>query len=147
MELKVEYDDSLPDDLTILRTKSHHSYVDKVSQLFEDPFPSNMIITQEGSSFSPIELNQIHFFFTENKAVYANTESGKQKVQERLYEIESRLPNHFVRISRFEIVNLQWVKRFEYTFGGRIILHLKSDEKLYSTRSYTKKIKNILFRK
>lgn len=147
MELKIEYDHSLPDNLTILRTKSHHSFVEKISHLFENPYPSNIIIAYDGSSFSPIELNQIYYLFTESKAVYVKSEYGKQKIKERLYEIESRLPNHFVRISRFEIANLQWVQRFEYTFGGRIILHLKNKGKLYTTRSYTKKIKNILLRK
>ncbi|GGJ88840.1 hypothetical protein GCM10007063_09220 [Lentibacillus kapialis] len=147
MELKIEYDHSLPANLTILRTKTHHEFVDKINHLFENPYPSNIIIAHNGSSFSPIDLKQVYYFFTESKAVYVKSEFGKQKITERLYEIESHLPNYFVRISRFEIVNLQWVQRFEYTFGGRITLHLKDKEQLYTTRSHTKKIKEILFRK
>lgn len=147
MELKVEYVDSLPANLTILRTKTHHSLVDQISHLFEQPYPSNIIIAQSGSSFVPIEINQIYYVFTESKAVYVQSAYGKQKIRERLYEIESRFPPHFVRISRFEVVNLQWVRRFDYTFGGKLILHLKNKEKLYTTRSYTKKMKHILFRK
>lgn len=147
VELKIEYDRSLPEKLTIVRTKSHHSIVDKISHLFENPYLSNIVIGYNGTSYSPIELNQIDYVFTENKAVYVQSEYGKQKIKERLYEIEARLPNHFVRISRFEIINLREVQRFEYTFGGKIVLHLKNKDKLYTTRSYTKKIKNILFRK
>lgn len=147
MELKIKYDDSLPSDLTILQTKTHHPIVDKISDFFKSPYQSNIIISQNGASFSPIDLNEIFYFFTENKSVYVQSKDGKQKIKERLYEMEARLPNHFVRISRFEIANLKWVDRFEYTFGGKIILHMKNKAKLLTTRTYTKKIKKILFKK
>ena len=147
MRLRIEYDDSLPEDLTILQTKKPDPIVDKISRHFAQPYQADTVIGYEGTSFSPIGLNQIYYFFTENKAVYVKTENNTFKIKERLYEVEAFVPNHFVRISRFEIVNLHFVERFEYTFGGKIVLHLKNDTQLYTTRSYTKDIKNILFRK
>src|SRR5690625_716133 len=147
MELKIEYDQTLPANLTIVQTKKHHSFVDKIRLLFENPYPSNVIISQDKTSLKPIKLENIYYFFTESKAVYIKSEEGQHKIKERLYEMETYLPNHFIRISRFEIINLHWVKRFEYTFGGKIILHLRNKEKLYTTRSYTKEIKKILWRK
>lgn len=95
MKLRIEYNNKLPDNLTILQTKKHHSYVDKIKNLFKNPYSSNIIIAQDGSSFSPIELKHIYYFFTESKAVYVKSASGKHKVQERLYELESQLPHEF----------------------------------------------------
>lgn len=147
MHLKIEFDDSLPEDLAILQMKKQHPIVDKIGAYFDQPYQAEVVIGYEGTSFSPIELNQIYYFFTENKAVYVKTDDNTFKIKERLYEIEAFVPSPFVRISRFEIVNLHFVKRFEYTFGGKIVLHLKNGITLYTTRTYTKDIKNILFRK
>lgn len=79
MELKIEYDDTLPPGLTVVRTKTHDTFVDKISQLFENPYPSNIIMTQDASGFYPIACKDIYYLFTEHKAVYIQSNRGSLK--------------------------------------------------------------------
>ena len=56
MNLKIEYDDSLSEDLAILQTKKYHSIIDKISAYFYKPYQSNIVIGYKGMGFSPREL-------------------------------------------------------------------------------------------
>lgn len=144
MKLKVEYDQLLPEDIMILRSKEQNDFIPKINNLLGNPYLSTLIFAQQDESFIPIEVKDIHYFYTERKAVFLSKGDECFRTDERLYELNQRLPSSFVRISRFEIINLQYVKRFEYTFGGKFVLHMKNGEKLYTTKSYTKVIKNLL---
>ncbi|WP_349409901.1 LytTR family DNA-binding domain-containing protein [Pseudalkalibacillus sp. SCS-8] len=147
MRLKIEYDARLPDDLMVLRSKEDNAYIPKVNQILAEPMGLDMIISQQDTSFYPIQTEKVYFFFTEKKGVFLKTEQGIFKTDERLYELEERLPDHFVRISRFEIINLHFLNRFEFTFGGKFVLHMSNGEKLFTTKTYTKAIKQLLFKK
>ena len=52
-----------------------------------------------------LALSEILFFETEGEKVYAHTAGDSYETGQRLYELESMLPNYFVRISRSTIAN------------------------------------------
>ena len=62
----------------------------------------------------------------------------------RLYELEERLDNRFVRISNSEIVNLKKVKSLDLSFVGTICMELSNGEVSYVSRRYVSKMKKIL---
>ena len=61
----------------------------------------------------------------------------------RLYELEERLDNRFVRISNSEIVNLKKVKSLDLSFVGTICMELSNGEVSYVSRRYVSKMKKI----
>ena len=77
--------------------------------------------------------------------VYAVLPSGEYTLRLRLYEIEERLkPQHFVRISNSEIINLKKVKSFDLSFTGTICVVLSDGSKTYASRRYVAKLKEVL---
>lgn len=77
--------------------------------------------------------------------VFAVTNQGEYTLRLRLYELEERLnPNHFVRISNSEIINLQKVKNFDLSFTGTICVKLANGMVTYVSRRYVSKLKKIL---
>ena len=66
------------------------------------------------------------------------------QVRLRLYELEERLDNRFVRISNSEIVNLKKVKSLDLSFVGTICMELSNREVSYISRRYVSKMKKIL---
>lgn len=79
-----------------------------------------------------------------NKKVYAQTQDGIFELKQRLYEIEELVPqlgsDKFVRISNSEIVNFDFVKKFDMSFTGRIGLNFKNGERTFVSRRFVKKI-------
>ena len=84
-------------------------------------------------------------FFTDGKAVSAQTAEGTYAVRERLYELEEVLdPRRFVRISQSEIVNLDQVTGLDLSFTGTIRMTLTGDVVCFVSRRSLKKIKQAL---
>lgn len=81
-----------------------------------------------------------------NIKIDANVEEPEAlyQVRLRLYELEERLDNRFVRISNSEIVNLKKVKSLDLSFVGTICMELSNGEVSYVSRRYVSRMKKIL---
>lgn len=92
-----------------------------------------------------LDCNKILRFYTEDSKVYCDT--GKQKYQLRLkmYELENKLnAKKFIKISRSEIINLDYVARLDLSFTGTIALEMKDKKIVYVARRYLKEFKDAL---
>ena len=61
-----------------------------------------------------------------------------------MYEIEHRLNNSFVRISRSEIINISYIKKLDLYFKGTIAVELKNGTVSYVSRRNLKNFKKVL---
>lgn len=82
--------------------------------------------------------------YSVNKKVYAQTKDAIFEIKQRLYEIEELIPqlgsDKFIRISNSEIVNFDFVEKFDMSLTGTIGLHFKNGERTFVSRRYVKKI-------
>ena len=63
------------------------------------------------------------------------TEEERHTVRQTLQSLESKLQNgRFVRISRHEIVNLDKVKKYDFTLGGTLRLELAGGMETWASR-------------
>lgn len=85
MKLKVEFDELLPDDLMVVRSKGKNELIPKIEYLVQDPYLSNIIVAHQDSSYFPVPIQDIYYFYSENKAVFLKTKSDNFKTEERLY--------------------------------------------------------------
>ena len=68
--------------------------------------------------------------------------SGRRyTVRERLYEIEQRLPQYFIRINKSAIANERAIERFKTDFGGGVSVDFKSGYSDYVSRRCFAEIK------
>jgi DNA-binding LytR/AlgR family response regulator len=92
-----------------------------------------------------IEPEKIFRIYSAQQKVFAITERGEFILRLRLYELEERLNKKlFVRISNSEIINLNKVEKFDFSFSGSICVKLKNNETVYVSRRYVTKIKKIM---
>ncbi len=59
-----------------------------------------------------LDLPDIFCFICENNKVYAITEKEKYKIKLRLYQLEEKLPQNFVKLNQSCIGNISKIKRF-----------------------------------
>ena len=79
------------------------------------------------------------------REVFIKTSDNEYTSKQRLYELESILPNKdFVRISNSEIVNFDEVKNFNTKFFNTICINFYSGHQTFVSKRYVKKIKEFL---
>lgn len=89
--------------------------------------------------------NDILFFYSENRKVFANTFDKTYEVKEKLYELEELLGHSsFIRISKSTIANVDTIKNIEMSFNGTLCATFINEKKEYVSRNYVSKIKDYL---
>ncbi len=107
-------------------------------------FDKKIIGVLDGKTFI-LDLENIFYFESVDKRTFAYTSEEIYEVHLRLYEIEERLKDtSFFRGTKATIVNLDMIKVITPTFGGKLEVELKNEERLIISRKYVPVLKEKL---
>ena len=88
----------------------------------------------------PSEIVQI---YSQDKKVFVKTNDNDTfMLKIRLYQVEERGCSSFVRVSNTDIVNIEYIEKFDLTFTGVIKIILKDKSVVQVSRRYMAKIKD-----
>jgi DNA-binding LytR/AlgR family response regulator len=90
------------------------------------------------STLNPVS---IECFIAENDKVYALCNKEKYLVKKRLYELYEMVSDSFVYINKGCIVNINKISHFDVSFGGSLLVVLKSGYKEFVSRRRLKDVK------
>lgn len=144
MKINVEIDEAMERMEVLIRAKEWNEEVTLLMERLQEKRPSYFSGMNDDTRhiFKPEE---ILYLYTENKTVMARTEDGRYRMKERLYELEKELAaDHFVRLSKSAIANLDALQKFEASFNGTLCVYFKNGEKEYVSRKYVSQIRNKL---
>ncbi len=107
-------------------------------QQFRQPVKVNpTFISYIKDQMIPFHAESVAYFYTSNQVVYAVTEQREFVLNEKLEEVEKRLPYElFFRANRQFIIQKKFVAKAELYFNNRLIVHLaiKTPEKIVISR-------------
>lgn len=105
------------------------------------------ITVKTGDKILFIPISDISYFQAEDKYVFLNTVDNKQYLSNyTLSNLEEKLPESFVRISRSNIVNSLKIKELEKYFNGKflVVLNDVKGTKLETGTSFHDNLKRLL---
>lgn len=107
--------------------------------------PIHHIIGKKDGDRHIIPLKDIIYIEGINNDTYIHTYKEMYDIQEKLYQLEERLPdNQFIRISKSYMVSLYRIEKIKTSFQGRLKLILVNGITLDVTRHYVKAFKHVL---
>lgn len=102
----------------------------------------NIIVNEDYQSII-INYNDIIYFYSEKKNNYCRTISNKNyKVKSKLYELEKI--DNFIRISKNYIVNVDYIKYFDFKETGKIVVKMYDETELKVARRRIGKVLDFL---
>ena len=144
VQVEVKLDKSAAEPKVIILTDRMTEEVQSIVQMLSESEPK-LIAGFREDTVTVLDERDILKIYAAGGKVYAVLPSGEYTLRLRLYEIEERLkPQHFVRISNSEIINLKKVKSFDLSFTGTICVVLSDGSKTYASRRYVAKLKEVL---
>lgn len=99
------------------------------------------IIGTKDNKIYLLAIDEIIYFYSEDKNNYCKTKNGEFKIKEKLYELEEKLSKgDYVRISNSCIINLKHVDSFDTSIIGTIEVVFKDESKEYVSRRRVKDV-------
>lgn len=117
----------------------------KATSLFEEKMaalldriegnPSVLTVIGTDGSYINIPPEEIILISVNGKQVTIITDKERYTVCQPVHTFENRLKNYrFIRISRYEIVNLDKVKKYDFTLSGTLRLELTGGMETWASR-------------
>lgn len=133
--------DKTRDEEIIIRVHERTELVERIEKLVNEA--SYGFIGYKDGEAKMIDINSVNCFITENNKVYALTDE-KLLIKERLYKIEEKLGDDFIKINQSCIANIHKIEKVQAKFSGTLTVVFRNGYNDYISRRNLKKVKERL---
>jgi len=113
-------------------------------EIKEDNYLQRILVKESGRMYL-IKVEDITHFGADGNYISLFTAAKTYTIYESLTSLENRLdPTVMIRVSRSNIININYISELETYFNGEYIVHLTGGQKVKWTRGYRDTIKAFL---
>lgn len=141
LKVRFERDEKLKDIEITIRSDKKDEQVNSLIKSFTKPQPVNLTLLDGSNCSCVVEEKDIVFVSADGKQVKVTAKDGIYHVKQSLQSVEEVLNRDFLRVSRFEIVNLKMVRKFDFTIGGTLRIEFNNGMETWASRRYIPKIR------
>ncbi|MFT3950929.1 MAG: LytTR family DNA-binding domain-containing protein [Oscillospiraceae bacterium] len=145
MKIRIEIDEGVEEDEVIIRCRELTNDIQKIqNSILEHSSQTNLIFYKNLTEYF-LPMNSVLFFETSEKGIDAHTPDDVYQIKNKLYELEEILPNHFVRVSKSTILNVNHIYSIEKNITSASVVQFnRTHKQVYVSRNYYKILKQKL---
>ena len=145
INIRFEQDKTLDNIDIIIRASEKDSDVSLLIAQLSQNMPQKLTVLDRDECSCIIDENDIITVTANGKQVRVITERGVYAAKQTLQNMEEYLNSRlFLRISRFEIVNLAKIRKYDFTIGGTLRIEFEGGMETWASRRYIPLIKEKL---
>ncbi len=146
MKFTLNIDPGAQEEL-VLTMHSGGKFAEEIENLVFSYNGDDLLFVFGEDEVSRLKFEDIECVTVIDRKVFAVDTSGKKwRIRERLYELESRLPQYFVRINKSTIANQNKIEHFKTTIGGSVDAIFKCGFTDYISRRCLPNLKRRIFK-
>lgn len=143
--VRFEEDKSVPDIRVLFRASHADAQVADLMNRVRSPFVGKLTAVDSFDTTVFVPLEHVVSISTDNKRLRVLSVDGTYWLKGSLKEMERILgQNMFLRISRYEIINLSKVRRFDFTLSGVLRIELEQGVETWASRRFVPVIRQRL---
>ena len=106
--------------------------------------PYRFLTGKQNDDWSPIVIDHISHIESLQKRTWFYKDGEQYKTTITLKELQTRLPDTFIRIHRSYIINIYFIKKISRDLTSNFIIFLKDGTELPVSQSYMNDVRNVL---
>lgn len=144
MKVEIIIDESIEETNVKIYSNKYSKEVENIRDALSETLLDKIVAFQSKEVFI-LSFDEIIRIYAQDKSVYIKTKDNTYTTRLTIYEFESKADRrNFIKISRSEIVNLDYVKRLDLSFTGTIAVELANGDVSYVSRRKLKEFKKAL---
>ena len=145
INIRFERDKTLDGIDVVIRAGEKDADVEALMEQLSQQLPQKLTVLDRNSCPCVIDEDEIISVTSDGKQVRVMTTGGVYTAKQTLQNVEGLLSHHlFLRISRFEIVNLAKIRKYDFTIGGTLRIEFVGGMETWASRRYIPLIKEKL---
>lgn len=110
----------------------------------EGPTLYHFLTGKQEENWIPVEIEQISHIESLQKSTWFYKDGEQYKTSVTLKELQTRLPNTFIRIHRSYIINMYYIKKITRDLTSNFLIQLKDGTELPISQSYINNLRAVL---
>jgi DNA-binding LytR/AlgR family response regulator len=133
-------------DIEVVITASEQSdAVKSLMKRIEDPLAGTLLVSDAEGITTVLDEESIISISSGSKKLIIRADDGLYELRMSMQDVEKQLnPLAFIRISRYEIINLGKVRRFDFSVTGTLRIEMKDGTETWASRRLIAVIKKRL---
>lgn len=144
LKVRFEQDKTLNDIEIVVRASEENAQVKELIDSLAHREGEKLTLLDEGGNSCVVDEKDIVFLSADGKKVSVIANSGIYFAKQSLQNIEKIMSRDFLRVSRFELINLKMVSKYDFTIGGTLRIEFKNGMETWASRRYIPIIKERL---
>ncbi len=134
--------DPTAQERVVVYAKEKSELVKQIQALTEQS--DTLLLGYKGSEIVKLNPDDVECISVINNKLFAICTDGQYLLKERLYSVEEKMPDNFVKINQSCIANIKKMERFDTSISGTLKIYFKSGHTDYVSRRQLKTIKERL---
>ena len=144
MNVRFDRDDKLRDIEIVIRAADQDAQVTALIESLTHHEAQKLTVLDNESCPCVIDEADIVFVSADGKNVRVTALDGVYRAKQSLQNLEELLSRRFLRVSRFELINLHMVRRYDFTIGGTLRIEFNNGMETWASRRYIPQIRERL---
>ena len=147
--IEIRIDPVCREPVVVIRTDKKTQEVENIVHAVENCMDGGypLIVGHRDETMELLSQRDVIRVYVESRRVRICTENGEYDSNKTLSYLEMQLnPDRFIRISRFEIVNIRKIARFDFSVAGTVHIVFDNGSVTWAARRYVRAIQEALNR-
>lgn len=144
INVRFEQDKTIDSIEIVIRANERDAQITDLMERLAQRESFRLIALDKNECPGVIDEKDIVFLSADGKDVRIVTINGIYRARQSLRSFEETLSRTFLRVSRFEIISLKMVRKYDFTIGGTLRIEFKNGMETWASRRYIPLIKERL---
>ena len=136
INVRFERDSSQKDIEVVIRADRQDEQVNALIEGLTHHSSEKITVLDRDNCPCVIAEDEIVFVSADGKNVRVTATSGIYRAKQSLQSMEEMLSRKFLRVSRFELINLGKVRKYDFTIGGTLRIEFENGMETWASRRY-----------
>lgn len=137
--------DGIQDIEVVITASEQNDAVKSLMKRIEDPLAGTLMVSDAEGITTVLDEESIVSISSGSKKLVVRADDGLYELRMSMQDIEKQLnPLAFIRISRYEIINLGKVRKFDFSVTGTLRIVMKDGTETWASRRLITLIKRRL---
>ena len=136
INVRFEADKTIDDVEIVIRAAEKDDQIVSLIEKLSARGSVKLTVLDRNNCSCVIDEEEIVLVSADGKNVRVTATGGIYCAKQSLQSIEELLSRKFLRVSRFELINLSMVRKYDFTIGGTLRIEFKNGMETWASRRY-----------